>query len=78
MEITDLKGFKKEKKYKKIVSDIDSILLIFSLTQRSLAFFKEYVVVQEIISIIETNKTLLELHRKKYLNELEEAEKKHT
>lgn len=65
-EVTDLKGFKKEKKYKKIVSDIDSILLIFNLTQRSLAFFKEYVVVQELVSIIETNKTLLEIHKKKY------------
>lgn len=70
--ILDLKPFKEEKKYKKIISDIDSILLIFGLTQKSLSFFKEYVVCQEIISIIETNKVLLELHKKDYSTRLKE------
>lgn len=66
MGITEIKDFKKNKKYKKILEDIDGILKIFSLTQKALSFFKEYVVVQEIISILATNTTLLEIHKKKY------------
>lgn len=76
--ITQLKDFKTEKKYKKILEDINTILRIFSLTQMSLSFFKEYVVVQEIISILETNKTMLEMHKRKYEAQLFEIEKKST
>lgn len=66
-----ISSHKLKKKYERIVKDIDSILLIFGLTQRSLKFFKNYIVVQEIVSILATNTTLLELQRKKYEKELE-------
>lgn len=73
-----LESFKVKKKYKKFIEDIDAILKVVSLSQKSLSFYKQYVPVQEMISVLETNKTLLELHRKKYESKLEEIEKKHS
>jgi hypothetical protein len=67
---TKIKDYKLKKKYERIVKDISDILKVFSLTQRALAVFKNYIAVQEIISIIETNATLLELQKKKYEKEL--------
>lgn len=69
-QLTQIKEYKLKKKYEKILKDIEGILLVFSLTQRALSVFKNYISVQEIISIIETNKTLLELQKKKYEKEL--------
>jgi hypothetical protein len=78
MTITSLTEHKSKKKYKKVVEDIDGILKVISLSQKSLSFFKQYLPVQEMISVLETNKTLLELHRKKYEGKLEELEKKYS
>lgn len=69
-KILNFEDKKKEKKYKKIIADIDNILKIIGLTQKSLSFYKEYVPAQEIISILETNKTMLEIHRKKYAEQI--------
>jgi len=73
-----IEAFKSKKKCKKYIEDIDSILKIITLSQKSLSFYKQYASVQEMVSVLETNKTLLELHRKKYESKLEEIEKKHT
>ena len=62
---------KKKKKYKKIVSDISAIVNIIILTQKGLSIFKSYTNVQEIISVLETNKVLLEIKQKRYKKELE-------
>jgi hypothetical protein len=62
---------KLKKKYEKIVKDISMILQVIVLAQRGLANFKNYIAVQEIISVLETNKVLLELKQKKYKKELE-------
>ena len=64
-----------KKKFTKVIEDIDSILRVISLTQKSLSYFKQYLTVQEIVSVLETNKTLLELYRKKYTDKLEELNK---
>lgn len=69
-QVSDLGKFKNKKKYEKVVEDIDKILHILNLTQKSLSFYRSYKTVQEIISIVETNKTLLDLHLKKYTKEL--------
>lgn len=65
-EPTDLKKYKDNKLNKKIISDIDHILLILEKSQQALMFFKKYKPVQEIISIIETNRTLFYLKKKAY------------
>lgn len=77
-EITSLSDHKNKKLAKRLVSDIDAILKVLSLTQRGLAHFKQYIPVQEIISTIQTNVTLLEVHRNKYAKALEDATKEHT
>lgn len=68
--ITNLSDHKNKKKYEKIVRDLSAILKVLSLTQQGLAHFKAYVAVQEVISVLETNKTLLDLQLKKYEKEL--------
>jgi hypothetical protein len=68
---TNLSDFKLKKKYERYVKDIGDILKVFNLTQKALSVFKNYIAVQEIISILETNGTLLDLKRKKYEKELE-------
>lgn len=70
-QTTTLKDYKLKKKYERITKDITAILNVFNLTQRALSVFKNYIVCQEIISILETNKNLLELQQKKYEKELE-------
>jgi hypothetical protein len=77
-DISNIKDFKNKKKYTKVIEDIDNILKVFSLTQKSLSFFKQYIAVQELVSIIETQKTLLEMQRKKYNEALENITQKHT
>lgn len=75
MKPVSLTEHKNKKKFKKIVEDIDSILRVISLTQKSLSFYKQYIPVQEMISILATNSTLLELYRKSYADKLEELNK---
>jgi vacuolar-type H+-ATPase catalytic subunit A/Vma1 len=78
MSIHDLGDYKKKKMYGKLMEDINKILHIISLTQKSLSYFKQYIPVQKLISIMETQKTLLEIHRDKAENELEKIKEKHT
>lgn len=72
MTVTNLHEHKNKKKCKKIVKDIEAILTLLTVSQRGLSLFKHYVSVQEIISVLETNKTLLELQKKKYEAQLVE------
>ena len=78
INMISLQKHKDKKKYKKVLEDIDNILKIISLSQKSFSFYKQYISVQEMISVLETNKTLLELHRKKYEGELEKISKADT
>jgi len=76
--IISLEGFKSKRKIAKYLKDINDILKIITLSQKGLSLYKQYSSVQEMISVLETNKMLLELHRKKYESKLEEIEKKHS
>lgn len=75
MSTISFKDHKQKKKYEKIVSDISAINHIIILTQKGLSVFKNYLPVQEIISVLETNKVLLELKQKRYKKELEKIKK---
>ena len=72
MTIVNLNNYKKEKNEKKlndkIMGDIEKIIHILELTQKSLNFFNKYKPVQELISVIETHKVLLTLRKKKHEN----------
>lgn len=77
-DITNLKDFKNVRLIKRYLEDINRITHILTTTQKALSFFKQYIQVQEIVSVIETNKVFLDLNRKKYEKELEKLEKKHS
>lgn len=70
----DLENFKNKKKYKQIVSDINAITHVLDLTIRSLIHFKKYRTVQELISVLQTDITLLGMHKSKYENQLAKTE----
>ena len=65
-----LSDHKQKKICEKVLQDMKAIRLVLNLTQRGLILFKHYVMVQEIISVIITNITLLDLQVKKYEKEL--------
>lgn len=69
-QTTSLNDHKNKKIYKKIIKDIESILQVLTLTQKGLTLFKSYITVQEIISVVNTNITLLDLKRKDYEKKL--------
>jgi hypothetical protein len=75
MSTISLNDHKQKKKYEKLVNDISEIINVILLTQRALAPFKNYLPVQEVISVLETNKILLELKQKRYKRELKKVQK---
>ena len=66
VNFTNLSDYRTKKLNKKILEDINNILLVLEKSQQALMFFKKYKPVQEIISIIETNKVLFQLKKKAY------------
>ena len=76
--IIHIQQFKDKKKIKKYIKDINDILTVITLSQKGLSMYKQYSAVQEMVSVLETNKILLEMHKKKYESKLEEIEKKHS
>lgn len=74
--ITSLDEHKNKKLMKKVLTDIDAILKVMTLAQKGLAHFKQYIPVQEVISTLQTNIMLLEVHRNKYAKKLENSTEK--
>ena len=70
MTITSIQDFKDDKKYKKIIDELVNVILILNITQQRLTHYKHYIKVMEVISVIETNKTLLDFQKRKYEKEL--------
>ena len=76
-KITSLNQYKDTKINKKIINDIDNIILILEKSQQALTFFKQYKPIQEILSIMETNKILFKLKKAQYeKNSIEHPNKK--
>lgn len=71
MSVTNLGSFKDKKKFKRYIEDLEKILKVIDLAQKGLIHFKHYRYVQEIVSVLETNKTLFDMHKKKYEKALE-------
>lgn len=71
-KVTNLSEHKKIKRNRKIISDIKNINRVLVLAQEALKHFKSYVAVQELISIMETNKNILQMQSNKYQKELSE------
>lgn len=75
MTVTNLKEHKKKKNTKalakKIAVDLDAVLQLCDASIRGLTLFNKYTQVMEIISCLQTNKTLIEMHLAKYEKILE-------
>lgn len=68
----ELSKFKNNKKHKIISGDLKMILKIVNLSINALHPYIKYKPVMEIISNLQNNKTLLELHDKKFDKMLKE------
>lgn len=71
MVIDNLKEYKEYKRAKKVAKDLSVIIKIITLTIRAFEQFSKYVAVMEMISVLQNNKTLLEIHYKKYMKVVE-------
>lgn len=65
-----MQDHKNKKIYEKVIRDLTAILQVLTLAQRGLTLFKHYVFAQEIISVIATNVTLIDLKLKDYEKKL--------
>lgn len=66
----------KEARIAKLISeDFQVVLKTLNLTIDALSFYKKYIPVMEVLSTVQTNKTLIEIHLKKYEKQLDEASK---
>jgi len=66
----NIKEFKKKRKIKKIIEDLKKAIKVYNLSINALKSFSSYMIVMETISVLQGNKTLLEIHLKKYENML--------
>ena len=66
MTTIGMENFKKYKKAKKIVEELNDVLKVITLTTKALSLYTKYLPVQEIISVLDNHKTILQLHRNKY------------
>jgi hypothetical protein len=66
--LDDLKAFKKYKKAKLILEDLDAIGKVFALSIKALTFYKKYAVVSKAISALQEAKLTLDIQKKKVVN----------
>lgn len=76
--LINLGNFKKNKekekvleKSEKVIEDLKIILYIIDLTINGLSHFNKYVFVTECVSVLQSNKVLLEIHLNKYKKAVE-------
>lgn len=61
--IIDIKEYKLAKT---IVEDLEKIIQVIDLTIKALSYYKKYGPVSQIISSLQTNKTIIEINHAKY------------
>jgi len=54
-------------KSEKVIEELKIILYIIELSINGLGYFNKYVFVNECVSVLQSNKILLEIHLKKYI-----------
>lgn len=76
--LINLSKFKKDKekekvveKSEKVIEELKTIIYIIDLSINGLGHFNKYVFVTECISVLQSNKVLLEIHLKKYIKAVE-------
>lgn len=69
----NLNEFKNKKKYELILSDLTNIVNNITSSIESLKDYNKYISVCEIISVLHTNRTILEIQINKYKRLLNES-----
>lgn len=70
----NLSDYREKRKYIRIIDDLEHILTVINKSQEAFMFFKHYTMCQELISALETNKTLVHIYQKQYAQKLKEVE----
>lgn len=65
-KIINIGEVKEDRINKKILQDINAIILVLETSQQALSFFKKYKPIQEIISVIHTNLTLFKIKKSQH------------
>lgn len=73
MESDNVVNLKDYRQAKRFTDDLEQILKIVNLSIAGLSHYSKYSAVNVIISTLQTNRTLLEIHYNKYLRVLEKA-----
>lgn len=60
-KLIDIKDFKEEKKNKLILSEVKDMIVLLDKTSKELFKYKKYRYIMEILSVLETNKSLLQI-----------------
>jgi hypothetical protein len=71
MSVKNLDDFKTKKRSQKIVEDLTQCIHIMNLTLQGLSYYSKYIPVMESISVLQTSKTLLEIHLNKHKKAIE-------
>lgn len=74
-KITKLQNVKDLKKLKILDNEIGIAIKIMDLSIKSLVHYKKFIAVQECLSMLQSNKTLLEIHHNKNKRNIEKLEK---
>ena len=69
--VTKLQDVKDKKKLKIIAEDLETMVKICNMTLKAFSHYKRYLPTQEIINVISSNKTLLEIHLNKTKKNIE-------
>lgn len=67
-QVTNLKEYKLAKT---VVRDLEKVLEVIDLTLQALSYYKKYGPVAQMISNLQTNKTIIEINYSKYKRLLE-------
>lgn len=64
--MSDIVNIKDYKIAKVVVADLEKVIQVIDLTIQALSYYKKYGPVSQIISNLQTNKTILEINYSKY------------
>lgn len=71
-KVTNLSDVKNIKKVEIVLKDLEKIITLIDASLNCLSIYSKYIPVMEILSVMQSNKTILEIHKNKYLKYIKE------
>jgi hypothetical protein len=69
-DLYNIKDYKNNQKIKKLLEELDGIEKVIETSLRAFNLFKHFFPVQECISVLQTNLTLIKINKSKYKKQL--------